>query len=205
MGNTIRRLLFCALAAAVPMAGAGVPSDLIEPLKACTACHGEDGNGAKSSYPFLNWQTPRYLEDQMAGFQAGTQATNVPKHIPKDLTPAQLAAIAKFYGEQKPQREKPVFDPVKAAAGKAVFEERCTECHTDNGRGSSNDAPILAGQPAEYLFKQEKLYASGKRKYSFKADVAHNKMQDADRENVSHFLASQDVKPAAGPARRKRQ
>jgi cytochrome c553 len=202
MGKRIRSLLFVGLAAAVMTAGAAVPKDLVEPLKACTACHGEDGNGAKASYPFLNWQNPRYLEEQMVGIQAGTQATNVPKHIPKELTRPQLAAIAKFYGEQRPPRDRPAFDPAKAAAGKAVFEQRCKECHADNGRDASKDVPVLAGQSAIYLFNQEKWYASGKRKYSPKADLAHDKMQEAERENVAHYLASQDHRPASEPGKR---
>lgn len=173
-----------------------IPPALAEPLKACVGCHGEDGNGAKRSYPFLNWQLPKYLEDQMAGFQSGTQPTRVPKHIPAALTREEIRGIARFYAGQRPVRDQPAFDAAKASAGQAVFDTRCRDCHLDRGRGSDRDAPVLAGQPAEYLLAQEKLYASGKRKYSPKADVAHQGMSDADRDAISHFLASQDVRPA---------
>lgn len=186
-------------------AGAAIPESLVGPLADCTGCHGEDGNGAKASYPFLNWQSAKYLEGQMLGFQDGSQPTNVPKHVPKALTREQISAIAKFYGEQKPVREKPVFDAAKASAGQAVYEQRCMDCHRDSGREPEKDAPVLAGQPAEYLLAQEKWYASGKRKYSFKADVAHKGMSDADRETVSHFFASQDVKPAEVEKKRRRR
>jgi cytochrome c553 len=180
-----------------------IPAELAAPLQACTGCHGEDGNGAKRTYPFINWQLPKYLEDQMVGFQEGTQPTRVPKHVPKTITREHIRAIAVFYGQQTPEREKPAFDATKAAAGKAVFERRCKDCHLDAGRASNNEEPVLAGQPAEYLLAQEMLYGSGKRKYSPKADEAHLGMSDADRETVSHYLASQDVKPTA-PKRKKR-
>ena len=186
-------------------AAAALPAAIAEPLQACVGCHGEDGNGAKRTYPSLNWQVPKYLEDQMRGFQDGTQPTNVPKHVPKTFTREQIREIAKFYGLQKPEREKPAFDAAKAAAGKPLFEARCAECHLDNGRGSNQEEPTLAGQPAEYLLNQEKWYASGKRKYSMKADVAHKGMSDADREAVSHFLASQDIKPAETAGKKRRR
>jgi cytochrome c553 len=186
-------------------ANAAPPPDLAEPLQACVGCHGEDGNGAKRTYPSLNWQLPKYLEDQMVGFQEGTQPTNVPKHIPKTLTREQIKGIARYYGTQKAEREKPAFDAAKASAGKTLFEARCIECHLDNGRASNQDEPTLAGQPAEYLLTQEKWYASGKRKYSMKADVAHKGMSDADREAVSHFLASQDIKPAETTGKKRRR
>ena len=186
-------------------AGAAIPDNLAGPLADCTGCHGEDGNGAKGTYPYINWQNANYLEAQMFGFQNGSQPTNVPKHIPKSLTLEQLKAIAKFYGEQKPVREKPVVDATKAASGKEVFEARCMECHPDSGRASEKDSPTLAGQPVEYLLAQEKWYASGKRKYSFKADVAHKGMSDIDRETVSHYFASQDIKPAEAEKKRRRR
>ena len=204
---TTRSALALAVLLAVPVfpALSAPPPALVEPLQACVGCHGEDGNGVKKTYPYINWQTPKYLEDQMIGFQDETQPTRVPKHVPKTITREQIRGIARFYGEQKPPREKPEFDAAKAAAGKPVFEQRCTECHLDNGRAANQDEPILAGQPASYLFSQEKLYATGKRKYSLKADVAHKDMSDADREAVSHFLASQDVKPLEAAAKKRRR
>lgn len=187
--------LLAALSAPPATLAEAIPPALVEPLKACIGCHGEDGNAAKRNYPFLNWQLPKYLEDQMLGFQSGAQTTRVPKHVPATLTREEIRGIAKFYAAQRPAREKPAFDAAKATAGRAVFDARCRDCHLDQGRGSDRDAPLLAGQPAEYLLAQEKLYASGKRKYSPKADLAHQGMSDADREAVSHFFASQEVRP----------
>lgn len=182
---------------------AEVPADLVEPLKACTSCHEENGNGVKPNYPFLNWQEAKYLEDQMVGFQNGEQPTGVPKHIPKSLTRPQLKAMAAYYASQKPPREKQPFDAAKADIGKPLFQERCMDCHMDNGRQSDKDAPILAGQPAEYLFTQEKWYMSGKRKYSHKADEAHKGLDEAQREAVAHFLASQEVNVPQKKGRRR--
>ena len=185
------------LASSSNTAAATMPAELVEPLQACVACHGEDGNGTKRSYPFLNWQSPQYLVDQMIGYQKGTQPTIVPKHIPASITAKQIQGIAEFYGKQKPDREPVTFDAAKAAAGKAIHDKFCNDCHLDNGRKFKKDGPTLAGQPVKYLFDQEKLYASGKRKYTEKADVAHSTLTEADREAVSHFYASQSIKPAA--------
>jgi len=197
-------ILVSALACLLPaLPAAAIPADLAVPLQACTGCHGDDGNGAKRTYPFINWQPAKYLEDQMVGFQDGTQPTRVPKHVPKTITREQIRAIAVFYGKQTPERDKPAFDATKAATGKVVFERRCKDCHIDSGRSSKKDEPVLAGQPAEYLLAQEMLYSTGKRKYSPKADEAHQGMSDADRETVSHFLASQDVNPATAKGKKR--
>lgn len=125
------------LAAPVFPAFSAPPPALVEPLPACVGCHGEDGTGVKKTYPHINWQTPKYLEDQMIGFQDETQTTRVPKHVPKTITREQIRALVRFYGEQKPAREKPEFDAAKATLGKPIFEQRCSECHLDNGRAAN--------------------------------------------------------------------
>lgn len=163
-------------------------------LKPCVSCHGMDGVGSTPKTPFLNWQLPSYLKEVMENMQAGVHPTAVPKHIPASITKDQIKIIADHYAANRTPREKQPFDEAKAAAGEKVYEKRCMDCHPDNAR-ETNDrgSPILAGQPAEYILAQERLYMSGKRKFSSKSDTAHAGMTDADLEAVSHFYASQDV------------
>ena len=119
------------------------------------------------------------------------------------MTKDQLKAIAEHYGANRTPREKPSFDAAKAAAGEKVYEKRCMDCHPDNGR-ETNDrgSPIMAGQSAEYIIAQEKLYLSGKRKFSSKSDTAHEGITEADVEAVAHFFASQSVQAEKKKKRR---
>lgn len=187
-------LLFVSLAFAC--ASAQASPELDEMLKPCAACHGVDGTGATPKTPHLNWQIPGYLSGVMEGMQAGTHPTVVPKHIPASMSKDQIAKIAEHYGASRAPRSKQPVDETKLADGEKIYGSRCADCHSDNGR-ESNDrgSPILANQPAEYLLSQERLYMSGKRKFSFKADTAHAGMTDSDLVAISHFFASQDVVP----------
>ena len=194
----------CCVALALGSVSAQANANMDELLKSCVGCHGMDGVGSTPKTPFLNWQIPGYLKEVMDSMQAGTYPTAVPKHIPASLTKDQVKSIADHYGANRAPREKQVFDEAKVVAGEKIYEKRCLECHLDSGR-ESNDrgSPVLASQPVEYLLAQERLYMSGKRKFSYKADTAHAGMTDAELVEVSHFFASQDVQ--APPTKKKRR
>lgn len=62
------------------------------------------------------------------------------------LTPADIRAMS-VYLKSLPGREYkgPSVSPEQANAGRALYEERCEECHMDSGRGGLFSAPPLAG------------------------------------------------------------
>jgi len=49
-----------------------------------------------------------------------------------------------------------------AADGKSL-SNRCISCHGNNGIGTKDEYPNLAGQKSAYLFKQMQAFQSGKR------------------------------------------
>lgn len=198
----------CLALAATQVAVAATPEEE-EMLKPCVGCHGTDGIGTAAKTPHINWQMPAYLVETMRQLQNGERPTAVPKHIPKSLTTENLKAIADLYGKNRSARPKPVFDATKVARGAEIHLDRCASCHPDDGRESDSRsglvAPILAGQPAEYLLAQERHYMAGKRPFAPRADKAHDKLTDADLEAVSHFYASQDVQPPVQEKKRRRR
>lgn len=199
------RVLLPASATALLLLAVPAHANMEELLKPCVSCHGMEGVGSTPKTPFLNWQLPAYLKEVMENMQAGAHPTAVPKHIPAAMTKDQIKSIAEHYGANRAPREKQLFDEAKAAAGEKVYEKRCADCHPDNGR-ETNDrgSPILANQPAEYLLAQERLYMSGKRKFSSKSDTAHAGMTEADLESISHFFASQDIQAPAQKKKKRR-
>ncbi|HSC84955.1 MAG TPA: c-type cytochrome [Pseudomonas sp.] len=51
-----------------------------------------------------------------------------------------------------------------ADAGKTLFQTQCVACHGANAEGNAAmGAPALAGQPADYLFRQLQHFRSGQR------------------------------------------
>ncbi|HUG21265.1 c-type cytochrome [Piscinibacter sp.] len=69
------------------------------------------------------------------------------------LDEADLRAMAVFLQDLAPARGEEVGEPVKAdpdvmAAGKRLYEQHCTACHGDDGKGAPGAYPALAGNRA---------------------------------------------------------
>src|SRR5487761_2717200 len=136
----------------------------------CSTCHGGTGINANGTainptYPNLAGQQAVYLETELQEYR---------DHIRKDaagrdmmwglasqLTPEQIKALAEFYAHQKPVPSPAQGDPVMVAAGQKLFVEgvaeksvpACATCHGANAEGNG-PIPRLAGQHADYLYKQ---------------------------------------------------
>jgi cytochrome c553 len=198
--------MLAAVLAVVPATASADPA-MEELLKPCSGCHGNDGVGSSGKTPYINWQLPQYLYDSMIVFQQGGRITAVPKHIPKDWSKEQVMKVAEHYGNNRAPRSRQPAEATKVARGEQVHLDRCSSCHEDNGRATDTkggDTPILAGQSAEFLTAQSKMYLAGKRKFkSPKFQESYDGLSEADAEATSHFYASQDV--VAPPATKKRK
>lgn len=60
-----------------------------------------------------------------------------------------------------------------------TLAETCGGCHGDQGQGTAALAPALAGQVANYTFKQLRDYASGQRTDPTMTDIAKNLSEQA--------------------------
>lgn len=80
---------------------------------------------------------------------------------------------------------------IKAGKKKSAV---CAACHGADGNSTSAKFPKLAGQNATYIFKQLKLYKSGKRKGTImQGQVASLSKQDM--KDLAVYFASQKIKP----------
>ena len=80
------------------------------------------------------------------------------------------------------------------AKGQATSTNVCAACHTADGSRGSPANPIIAGQHAEYLYKQLDEFKSGKRDNAIMKGMAAT-LNEADMKNVAAFYAGKSAKP----------
>ncbi len=80
------------------------------------------------------------------------------------------------------------------AKGQAISTQVCGACHTADGSRGSAANPIIAGQHADYLFKQLEDFKAGKRKSAVMMGMA-TPLSHEDMKNVAAFYASKQAKP----------
>ena len=88
------------------------------------------------------------------------------------------------------------------AKGQAKAAEVCAACHGADGNSNSPANPKLAGQHADYLYKQltnfkPKPGAKEAERSNAVMLAFASQLSDADMRNVSAYFASQTLKPAA--------
>ena len=134
----------------------------------CSACHGVDGNSAVPSFPKLAGQGERYLHKQMQDIRDGARPVPTMAGQLDGKSDQDLANIAAFFASQPASGGQT--DPELLELGKKVYRagvaERkvaaCTACHSPTGKGNAPAGfPALAGQHAEYIAAQLKMYRKG--------------------------------------------
>ena len=168
----------------------------------CSECHGTDGLGFKAGIPHLNGQPAALLTNMITAFQQGKRPTKVKMH--RDITAAEVAPLASHYSQQKVQRPKSATKPELITLGETLYQNRCADCHMDNGRDSDKDAPLVAAQDMSYLIAQTLAFKAGERKFPYLMDDAYRGLSDEDLTATAHFFAAQDqVAPQTGRKRRR--
>jgi len=92
-----------------------------------------------------------------------------------------LAACSK-----EPESTTPAVD---IAAGKAIAEADCSDCHGMDGRGLTAEIPHLTAQPAQYLVEAMHAYRDGGRLHAALQDMTTG-MSEADIANIAGYYAS---------------
>ncbi|MEO8202853.1 MAG: c-type cytochrome [Betaproteobacteria bacterium] len=141
----------------------------------CAACHSADGNSVAPANPKIAGQFPAYLHKQLVNFKPanGKKAERenpVMSGMVASLTPDDMKNLAAYYAGQKlkPGAAK---DKDLAAAGQKLWRggnistgvPACAGCHGPDGAGIPAQYPRLAGQYAEYIEAQLKLFQTGQR------------------------------------------
>jgi sulfide dehydrogenase cytochrome subunit len=187
------RTVLLVAALAVATSAAAKPRKPLAPpsAKLCESCHGVAGVATAPGVPHLDGQIPENTQDALEKFKLGKRPSTAPQHIDPALTAEEIDALAKYYGAQKGQRPEQATDPAKVAGAETVYNNRCAKCHLEGGRDSDHDAPLIAGQPLDYLKAQTSAFVTGKRKFPFLMDEAYQGLSADDLDRLSHYFAAQ--------------
>lgn len=136
----------------------------------CVACHGVDGNSAVPTFPKLSGLGHKYLLKQMQDIRDGRRPVALMAGQVDNMTDQDLSDIAAFYDAQP--RTGGTAEPDKVSLGRKVYlggiAERqvpaCSGCHSPTGNGNGPAGyPALAGQHADYVTAQLKMFRKGTR------------------------------------------
>lgn len=151
-----------AVLAALPAAAADIAKGR-DIARQCTECHGPAGISALPGMPHLAGQSDIYLVKQIrdfrkpsqpqAGDTAGMRAEPVMSHQAY-LGIDDIESVAAWYMAQPCAVPKV---PI-AAPPPVIVRTTCANCHGDRGVANSPLVPHIAGQQAEYLARQLRLF-----------------------------------------------
>jgi cytochrome c553 len=189
------------MVAALHAQEAGSDSAIVQrAVHVCAACHGEEGRSDAPVYPRLAGQMPLYIIAQLRDFRAQTRAESDWQAymwgISALLDDSTIEGLAAYYAEQKPAPGK-AGDPKLIEAGRKIYQEgipargvrACASCHGDNAEGASV-FPRLAGQHAEYVVRQLKVFRTRLRPHGvIMADETRN-LSDMELRAVAQYVQS---------------
>ncbi len=179
-------------------------ADVGKLAESCATCHGKDGASAEADVPNIGGLSADYFSGAMkaykgkerpcvetkirSGDKKGTKTDMCV--IVKDISEADIAALAKAFGEKKFVRATQKFDAALAKKGKEVHDKSCEKCHSDGGTLASDDAGILAGQKTPYLKEQTEFFLAGKRPMAKKMKPKLEALDKTEVEALLHYYAS---------------
>lgn len=136
----------------------------------CAACHAADGNSVAAANPKLAGQFAEYLHKQLVNFkpQGAKKAERenaIMAGMVANLSDSDMRNVAAYYASQK-LRPATASSKEFAAQGQKLWRggnaangvAACAGCHGPDGAGIPSQFPRLAGQFAEYVEAQLKLF-----------------------------------------------
>ncbi len=210
----MRRALLALLAALVVGAVHAAPprDDLAQRVRACTACHGEQGRAAPDGYhPRIAGKPSLYLFNQLVNFREGRRRYGPMVYLVDHLGDDYLREIAGYFAaiELPYPAPAPAVDPPTALALGEQLALRgdparkvpaCAACHGRALTGVQPAIPGLLGLPRDYLKGQLGAWANGQRRAhapDCMADIARRLTPD----DVSAVAAWLSTRPVPAPAR----
>lgn len=166
----------------------------------CAACHGEDGRSKTAMTPSLAGQMRDYTIRQLKDFRSQSRSeTDIQAYmwgISALLTDEQIEGLADHYAALPPFSGKPS-QPRLEAAGRALFDKglaaqgvrACASCHGEKAEGAAG-FPRLAGQRADYVFKQLKAFRTPLRPHGVLMRQEIEGLSDAQLRALAAYVQS---------------
>jgi cytochrome c553 len=138
-------------------------------VEACEGCHGPSGDSESNFVPRLNGQQADYIISRVVQLLDLPSQASGPEvsRLAAQLDREALDSIARYFSRQSPTPRKP---GQLAAVGQRIYDNgdparfvmACKSCHGATGEGHGA-VPRLAGQHANYLEAQLRLFSSEQR------------------------------------------
>ncbi len=188
--------------------------DMEPRVRACTACHGEQGRATPEGYfPRIAGKPAGYLANQLINFKEGRRVYPAMGYLVEHLSDAYLGEMAAYFAAiDLPYSAPPVAkeSPSVLERGRALVHNgdparripACVSCHGAAMTGVQPATPGLLGLPRDYLNSQLGAWATGQRHAQAPdcmAEVA-KALTTADVSAVSAWLAAQPVPANGHPA-----
>ena len=202
--------LLCASAAiAASAAPHSTPENMGERVRACTACHGEQGRAAPDGYyPRLAGKPAGYLYHQLLNFAEGRRRYGPMAQLVHPLSDDYLQRMAQHFAlldvpYPAPSREAPRISAQALERGRqlALYGDAsrhlpaCAACHGSALMGTEPNVPALLGLPLDYLTAQLGAWQTGERLAHSPDCMAEivRRMPAADIISVASWLSMQAV------------
>jgi cytochrome c553 len=153
--------------------GAAIAAHGVAPsVTACAQCHAHDSGGV---FPRIAGQSQYYLGEQILDFASGVRTNAIMTPIAKGLSPEDVADVAAYYASVASSfLPLTSADPMLVKRGEQLAKigdaskdlQSCNDCHGPGGAGEPPAIPYLAGQYAQYIASQLKMWQLGSRKSS---------------------------------------
>ena len=137
--------------------------------RVCAVCHTPEAWGTSNGYyPQLAGQLPGVIIKQMADIQLKNRdnPTMYPFAMPSSFGGAQeMADVAAYIAALPMDPDNGVGPGFDLRRGERLYAQLCADCHGNQGEGDPKDqVPLIQGQHYEYLVRQFRWIAMGKRR-----------------------------------------
>jgi cytochrome c553 len=172
-------------------------------LANCARCHGSDGTGrGNGAFPRLVGQRKDYLRASLQSYASGDRHSGIMQPLSAELRPREIERLARHFAAQ--DAAAPKAEPADTAAiarGRALAFRgdpkrrlpSCVECHGPGDAERNPMYPELAGQYADYLALQLRLFKTGSRGGTGYAPVMREiagRLEEGDIRDLSVYYAS---------------
>jgi cytochrome c553 len=177
--------------AGLPALASAQDGPIADRIAQCAACHGEDGNSRLENVPSLAGQPELFLLNQLVLMRDGVRTIPVMAPLVRDLTDADIQAIARYFSALAPKSSGEPIDAEQANRGRLLAAKlRCGSCHLPGLEGRQQ-IPRLATQRIDYLTRALKEYRDGTRAG---ADTLMNNavagVSDVDLGALAHYATA---------------
>ena len=200
----MKRIFFFVLSALTLGIPAMASADVDALMQNCNGCHGDDGVSQWSDVPTIAGLAEFVHVDALFIYQDEARPCAESEYrqgdtsrpattmcaIAADLSEEDIEALAAAYAALPYVKAKQDFDAGKAAAGKALHDDKCDRCHSEEGTNPDDEAGMLGGQQMGYLRDTFAAYADGSREQPGKMKQALDAMSADDIEALVHYYGS---------------